>query len=301
LLKRTLVVVVFLAAVAALPATASASQLIDRNAKGVKLAVNRNGVALLTYRSRRGLRHVLAWGAINAIPPSQTRKQRYFRLDYSGGWRSQRRAVWKRFRNVCGPYEGPELHWVVKACTMPDGTHWALQRWQRLLPMSGQTPRTWAQRAWDLRLSHWSGELAQLEIKLDWVYSRRYDHLYGRYTYRANPIHGFRSTPTGGPLDGFGRNIYVDSFNSAWGPGWKRANGFLAHRPTGAFCYGFYPRRGRPPGRGEAYRAIAAGPGVTPDVVWSSPALGGFDPAIEAAANAEQDELFAGSRKCQAR
>ena len=50
--------------VVALSATsANASQLVDRNAKGVRLQVNAHGQGLLTYRARGKLWHVLAWGA----------------------------------------------------------------------------------------------------------------------------------------------------------------------------------------------------------------------------------------------
>ena len=51
---------------AALPAAASASQLIARDAQGIRLAVDGHGRALLTYREPGRLRHVLAWGAVNA-------------------------------------------------------------------------------------------------------------------------------------------------------------------------------------------------------------------------------------------
>ena len=88
----------------ALPGPASASQMITRNATGVRLAVNRSRVALLTYRTGGQLHHTLAWGAINARTPARGRRQVSFRLDYSGGWGSRRRDIWRGFRNACGPY-----------------------------------------------------------------------------------------------------------------------------------------------------------------------------------------------------
>ena len=57
-LVAALVAAVAFAAVLAGPA--SSSQLIDRNAQGVRLAVNTKGEALLTYRVGGRLRHVLA-------------------------------------------------------------------------------------------------------------------------------------------------------------------------------------------------------------------------------------------------
>ena len=274
--------------------SASASQLVDRNAAAVTLQVSSRGEALLTYRAGGRLRRVLAWGAINAVPPG-SKRQVAFRLDYSGGWGAFRRHVWKTFRNACGPYSGPALQWLVTACTAPDGSHWALQSWQRTLPNFGVRP-TATQSSWELRLSHWSGPLPQLEVKTNWAY-RRYDHLYGRFTYRGLPVHGSRSTPAGVPLDAFGRTLYVDTFNSAYGRGWRRENGFLMHKGTGAFCYGFFPHSGRPVGAGTKYRATITGPGVTPDIVWTAPEPGPYDRARDAAANAEISAL--GSRRCR--
>jgi hypothetical protein len=264
-------------------------QILARNATNVRLEVDADGRALVTYRSNGSLRSVLAWGAINAIPPTQERDQVNFALMYGAA----------PVRNVCGPYRGPPLVWLVVACTAPDGTHWALQRWQRGLPNYGVDP-TPERAGWELWLSHWSGPIAQLEIKTDWAY-RRFDHLYGRLTYRGQPVHGFRSTSSGAPLDTFGRNIFVDTLDSAYGPGWKRENSFLTHRPSGVFCYGFYPHAGRPPGTGARYRASVLGPGVTPIVYWEGPAPGPYDPAKDEVANLEQRQLLAGDKLCKIR
>jgi hypothetical protein len=294
---RFLVLACLAVAVAVAPATAHASQLVDRNAVGVRLAVNRSGQALLTYRARGTTRRVLAWGAVNAIGPTASRRQLELRLDYAGGWGAFRRDVWRGFENACRPYDGPPLGWLLTACKTPDGSYWAVQRWQRALPNYGAAP-TSQQAAWELRLSHWTGPLSVLEIKLDWAYGR-YDHLYGRFSYRGRPVHGFRATPTGEPLDTFGRNLYVDTLDSAYGGGWRRENSFLTHRGSGGFCYGFYPHGPRPAGSGVRYRATIIGPGVTPDVVWQSSAPGPFDGAHDALANDEQRALFGGSALCR--
>lgn len=282
---------------AVLPASAASSELIDRNASGVALAVNGQGQALLTYRTAGRVRHVLAWGAVNAITPAAERSQRRFKLDYAGGYGTYRKQVWKTFRNRCGSYDGPALRWVVTACKAPDGSYWAVQNWQRQLPNYGAAP-TVGQAAGDLRLSHWTGPLPVLEVKLDWAY-RRFDHLYGRFTYLGQPVYGFRSTSTGAPLDPFGRNVYVDTLNSSYGVGWRRENSFLTHSPTGNFCYGLFPHGSRPSGRGERYRATVIGPGVTPDVVWESAAPGAYDPGRDAAANGEQRAMVGDSKLCR--
>ncbi len=290
-------------AVAAAPGLARASQLITRDAAGATLAVDANGEALVTYRQDGAVQHVLAWGAINAVPPSPGAHQVEFRLDYSGGWGSRHRLVWKGLANACRPYDGPPLHWLVAACTVPDGSYWALQSWQRNLPNVGLAPRTADERAWDLRLSHWSGELPKLWISLDWAYSQHYVHLFGSFTYAGTGVYGFRSTSAGSPLDAFGRNLYVDTFDSAYGPGWKRENSFLTHGPGGTFCYGFYPGQngsGRPSGAGTRYRATIIGPGVTPDVYWEGPAPGAYDPTLEQQALTVERSLFADDRACRA-
>ena len=179
-------------------------------------------------------------------------------------------------------------HGSLAACKAPDGSYWALQRWQRLKPNYGGKTA-----GWELRLSHWSGPLPVLEVWTDWAY-RRFDHLYGRYSYQGRPVHGFRVTPQGSPLDDYGRNLYVDTLDSRYGAGWRRENSFLAQRPNGAFCYGFYPHGGRPPGRGTQYRATVIGPGVAPDVMWRANAPGPFNAARERQANAHQRQIFAG-------
>jgi hypothetical protein len=297
-----LLVVALAAASLALPGAAFGSEVIDRNASNIQLKVSRNGKqALLLYRARGRQQHVLAWGAKNAIAPTRARKQLKFKLDYSGGWSTYRKNVWKTFTNHCRPYDGPTIQWVEYACKASDGSYWAVQKWQRQLPNFGLNPN-YNQAVWELRLSHWSGPLPQFVVKLNWARwgpTRVYDHLFGYLRYRGKPVYGFRSTPAGVPLDTFGRNIYLDTFNSKYGRGWKRENSFLTHKGNGVFCYGFYPHGSRPEGSGERYRATVIGPGVTPDMFWQEDAPGPFDEAIDAAANEELNAL--GDPLCRGR
>jgi hypothetical protein len=284
---------------AVLASTASASQLIDRNAKGVRLAVNARGEAMLTYTVRGKVRHVLAWGGLNAVAPTQNRPQVRFSLDYSGGYDKYRRDYWKSFGSGCGAYDGPDLHWLMKgvrSCTAPDGSYWAVQTWQRALPNYGVRP-TGKQAVWELRLSHWTGELAALDVKTDWAW-HQWDHLYGTFSYGASPVYGFSATVGGAPLDTFGRNVYVDTYGSAYGRGWRRENSFLAHNPTGAFCYSVNPHGAHPSGKGTRYRATVIGPGVTPDVFWEGASPGRYDPGADLLANADIAQL--GDKVCRA-
>ena len=161
----------------AVPATASASEIIDRNASNVTLKVAANGQALVSYNARGKRWNVLAWGAVNAIQPTTAHKQVEFKIDYSGGYGTYKRDVWKTFKDACSVYDGPELEWFVTGCKASDGSYWALQAWQRMLPNYGlaATPK---QAVWELRLSHWSGPLPELTVNLNWAY-KKYQHIFG--------------------------------------------------------------------------------------------------------------------------
>ena len=92
--------------------------------------------------------------------------------------------------------------------------------------------------------------------------------------------------------------------DSRYGKGWRRENAFLAHQPTGVFCYGFYKFTSRGPGNGAKYRLTAIGPGVTPDVSTTIPGLHDFSPnssadvAYEHDQNVLQDSVAGADKKC---
>jgi hypothetical protein len=298
--------------------TASAAQLIDRNATGVQIQANGKGEALLTYRKGSLVRHVLIWGAINAIAPRQGAHQAKFKLDYSGGWGTRHTLYWKHFSGGCGRYDGPALPNLVAACKSPDGSYWAAQSWPQPLPNLGFTPWSPELRANWLEVSHWTGEIAQLETGTNWVYGGRFEALFGRLTYHGTPVYGFGTTRYGAPTDGFGSLVYLDTYNSMYGQGWRRENSFVTHNPTGVFCYGFYsfdPTKGgykhppgwterRGPGTGEQYRLTASGPGVTPNISALVQGLHPFDKANpgDVAWQGQQTAVLQswGDRLCQA-
>lgn len=225
-------------------------------------------------------------------------------MDYSGGWARFGSALWKNFRSVCGPYRGPALPFLVTACTAPDGSYWALQKWQRSQANRGLPPFKPGHGAYELRISHWTGGIARIDAWTDWSYSGRYHHIFGRLTYRDQPVYGFQTTRVGDPTDTYGRVLNLDTFNSAYGAGWKRENGFVAKRPDGTFCYGFVPYGGRPAGHGRRYRLASTGPGVTPDVRWEGSGIHDFRPASSAdraheeQMNRLQRQLAQGSKPC---
>ncbi len=268
LLQRTLFLLsVLLVAAAAAPA-AFGSAIIGRDVSHPTLTIDQQGRAHVTYVSGGGKKVLTAWDAINALPPSTARAQVKFKLRYGQGG-----------TGTCLPYDGPALAWVVQACKAPDGSYWALQSWVRLKKNFGGTGG-----AKELHLSHWSGPLAQLDMYQNWAYGK-YRHMFGRLTYDGVGVYGFKATGDGAPLDSYGSNIYVDTFNSRYGKGWHRENSFLTHhngRTLGDFCYGFFAHGSRPPGKGTKYRATAEGPGVTPDVMWAADDIGSFKASVQA-------------------
>jgi hypothetical protein len=300
--------ILLVAAVVAAPtigaASAQASERVGVDASGIHLAVNRSGKALVTYRAHGRTFHLLVWGAVNALPPSQTVPQVHFRFDWSGGWKSSHRLVWKHFRNGCRKYDGPALVYLVAACKAPDGSYWALQAWQPYLPHRGYPPWLPRQTERELHVSHWTGPLATLEAYPDWAFNGQAHDLFGRLTYLGNPVYGFGIGKDGAPNDGYGRSLYIDTLDSAYGAGWQRETSISFRRGSGAFCYSFwpthdktlpgYPNNPRPAGNGKRYRITVEGPGVTPDIQWEGPGLHDFDPSNRADVEYEQrmDALF---------
>ena len=293
----------FVAAVLAAPA--AASDLLDLNASKVTLKVN-GATALVEYQARGRDRHVLVWGAVNARTPGSGLPQVRFRHDYSGGLATKHRLVWKRFANRCAPYDGPKLPYLLSACKAPDGSYWAVQSWQRNLPHRGWEPWTDWQRAWELRVSHWTGEIAHLELYTDWAFGGAAHDIFGRMTYAGEAVHGFHTTANGEPTDSYGRSLYIDTYDSAYGPGWERETSIVFRKPSGSFCYSFWPthdaslpgKPARPAGHGKRYRISVVGPGVTPDVTAEEPDKGVYDPIVEKKMNALFDEVTAGDRFC---
>jgi hypothetical protein len=314
--RRTLRLLVVALAASAAP-TALASEIVaDKNVKNPTLKVNKRGHALVQYTRENGTRrNVLVWNAVNAVAnsdvsPSQVR----FKVDYAGGWGAFRRAnYWKTFRNACGRYDGPELVGFVAGCKAPDGSYWALQSWVRLEAMRGFGPFKKAHTDVELHISHWKGPLPELDVWPNWTYGGRLQGFFGRLSYEGKPVYGKRS-PSPTVTDPFARNIYIDTFNSIYGRGWKRDTAINTHKRNGGFCYSFvvqsppggypgtkggYPsNEPRGPGLGERHRITVMGPGVTPVLRWQGARLGAYDRDRDAAINRIFDQILAGDDKC---
>ena len=304
------VVIVSIACLAVWAGPAAASQSITgSDDQHPTLAVDAKGVALVTFHNAKGhVRHLLAWGAVNGVAdPDVGEPQEKFKLDYSGGWKSQHDAkYWQKMKNTCRPYDGPELPFFVVGCKARDGSYWALQTWQRFLPMRGFDPWLPRQSWWEVQVSHWSGGLPVLEIYKHWTYANAQQGFFGRLVYDGKPVYGTRS-PSASVSDPWARNIYIDAFDSDYGKGWRHDTAINTHPGNGGFCYSFVPQappKGYPArlpngnGLGERYRISVMGPGVTPVVQWEGPRLGAFERTTQAAAAAKFDEILGGDKHC---
>ena len=271
-----------------LPAAAGAAEIVDRNVAAPSLQVNSRNVALVSYSVHGIQRHVLYWGAVDWADT--------FKRDYSGGWKSHM-ADYKRFSNSCKAYTGDPLPFMIAACDAPDGSHWAIQQWQRLWNDYGgdKAPN-------ELYISHWRGKIGDLAIQTDYSYHGKHQHLWGTFTFHGKPVFGLRSTLQGVPLDKQGRNIYLDFLK---GTSWHRVNSFLTHKKTAGFCYTFANHspaassawNGQ--GTGTAYRATAIGPGVTPLVQLHFAPPGPYNETTDAAANAAQAAVLKNDSRCR--
>jgi hypothetical protein len=277
-----------LLALLVLAPAASASNIVDRNARNVRLKVSRAGIALVTYKAKGIQRHVIYWGASGDGPA-------FFHYDRSGGAVSRKVKDWRKLKNACRPYTGPKLRALVAACTARDGSFWALQAWVRIKKNHGGT-----KGVKELHISHWRGALPVLMIKSDWSYPQHFNHIYGTLSYHGRPANPGKFTKSGRVTDGRGRNVAIETLNSNLGRGWHRADMILAHVPHGEFCYTFV-WQGRRSGvsRVNRFRSSVAGPGVTPDIVNQpfSIVRGRFNQAIDDAANREIRRLSRGALK----
>lgn len=96
-----------------------------------------------------------------------------------------------------------------------------------------------------------------------------YPVLYGSLTFSGYGVYG-PGDRYGAPTTTYGRNVYIDTFNSAYGPGWRRIMGVLTQPPNGTFCYEISLKSGSRwktgASRSRLYRLTAIGPGLVPVV-----------------------------------
>ena len=246
-------------------------------------------VALVTYSVRGVTRHVLYWGARQLGRQVQARLLR--RLEEQG------RRLQALQQQLPAPTRARALPLMIAGCDAPDGSHWALQQWQRLWknyggarPRTSSTSRTGAATSASSRSRPTTATTASTST------------CGARSPSTASRSSAPKWTLKGVPARPQGRNIYVDYLK---GPNWRRVNSFLTHPPTAGFCYTFanHPavlagleraghrrrlsrHRDRPGGHAGRPDALRAARPVQPQ-------------ANDAAANAAQSELLGGDARCR--
>jgi hypothetical protein len=99
--------------------------------------------------------------------------------------------------------------------------------------------------------------------------TKHFPVLFGSLTFAGVGVYG-PGNKKGAPTNGFGRNVYIDTFDSDYGPGWHRIMGVLTQPTNGTYCYEF-SKKGASGGKTgisktNTYRLTAIGPGLTPVV-----------------------------------
>ena len=213
-------------------------------------------------------RHVLAWGAVNAIAPTPSRKQVAFELDYAGGWGKYHRDYWKTFGGSCGAYDGPAARLeggclqgarrlVLGAAGVAAGAAELRRRAERAARAHGSSGSRTGPARCPCSRSTWTGRGTSSTTS-----SARSRTAAPASTASARPRAAH-------PLDTFGRNIYVDTFDSALRRGLEAREQLPhAHRHRGVLLQlqparlasrgqrRRVPRDGRGPGR-DARRDVA--------------------------------------------
>ena len=221
-----------------------------------------------------GPRHVLVWGAINArTPDSRPAAGPLLARLHGRPAAAAARPSGSASATPAAATTAPSSATSSPAARRRDGSYWALQRWQRNLPIRGLAAVDAWQRAYELRLSHWVGPLAQVESTRTGRSRRRAGHL-RPHDIRGKPVHGFHTPSTASRRDTYGRcrlhrharlgiRAGLEARRRQGAPSQERRL-LLQLRPPGAAARLPDDRAPRGPGNGDRHRVTAMGPGVTP-------------------------------------
>ena len=228
------------------------AQLIGARRSGVRS--RRTAKARRCSRSASAAsRSTCSCGARSTRPPARERRRSSSRSTTRAAGEDAHTT--EDFAGTCGRYDGPgDPGHGRRAARRPTGRTGPRRAGSSRCPNLGFTPWTSQLSQQLARGLALDGRLAKLETRLELGLRRPLPEPLRPADVPRQPVYGFGTTQFGAPTDGFGRLIYLDTFNSAYGPGWKRENSFVPHNPTGVFCYGFYsfdPTKGgyqHPPG-----------------------------------------------------
>ena len=223
---------------------------------------------------------MLVWGAINALAPSPRRAAGALQVRLRRRLGScEHRALWKTFVGPVPALRRPGARVLRRrvqgARRVVLG---APELAARPAALAAGKPWTADQRAWELRLSHWTGELARVERRRRLGVPRHSAHghlrphlLYaGRSRVRLQTDRRRRARPT--PTGATSTSTRTTRCTAT---GWRRETSVVFRKPSGAFCYSFWPTHDVSlPGSRRDRRATdtstasaSSVPGVTPDVV----------------------------------
>ena len=265
-------------------AGAASEQFGDLDVSFLSLQVNDRGEALVTYRTTAGtIRHVYVWGAINANAPDPEHAAGAVQLRLLRRPAALRTPDLAHVRGPLPPLRRAEarlargrlqgarrllLGAAALAAAAADARHPPVPAGAGA-PTSS-TSRTGRGRCPCSRCRRTGRTAAG-----------------GRGCSAGSPTSASPPTASGRrrreQRDAYARFFYVDTFDSAFGPGWRHDAGKVAHSRNGAFCYSFVPQWTpagypvhvlRPPGNGKRHRVTVMGPGVTPVIQWEGAALG---------------------------
>ena len=248
----------------ALAAPASRERGALRPQRGARstLAVNRKGEALVSYvRSDGQPRHVARLGGRQrqpAVDPDGAAGALPF--DYAGGWGKYRNPrYWQAFRDACVPYDGPPLRTSSPRARRPTA------RTGRCSPGGGGCRCSASHRGSpSTRGASSTSRTGRASCRSSRSSPTGRTAAAGRVSSGASPTSAHRCTVSprpakGNPKERYGRNVYIDTLDSVYGPGWKRESGILTHRPTGTFCHSFVPQKPHPGYPSKAMRPAAPG------------------------------------------
>ena len=131
---------------------------------------------------------------------------------------------------------------------------------------------------------------------------------FGRMTYLGEPVYGTR-TASAAVNDTWARNIYIDVFDSDFGPGWRHDTAISTHPGSGGFCFTFVrqaPPAGYPStkangnGLGSALPRLGDRAGCDADRAVAGAAATTHDPAQERAAAQAFDRILGRDAHCAA-
>ena len=301
----------------ALPGVASAAQLIDRNATGVQIRVEREGRgdADLPQGQRGEARPRLGRDqrdrADGGRAPAEVQARLLGRLGHVP------HGLLEDFPGSCGRYDGPALPNIVAACKAPDGSYWAAQSWPQPLPNLGFTPWSPELRANWLEVSHWTVRSRSSRPARTGCTAGA-----SRRSSAATRISARRSTASARrasarrPTASAASSISTRTTRCTVGlatrelvrhsqPDRRLLLRLLLVRSDEGRLQASARLDGEArPRRGEKYRLLASGPGVTPNVATIVDGLHAFDPAnpADVAWQTQQSSILLswGDKSCRA-